>query len=194
MRLHLCIGFLESRDGPMLGLRQMVQCQVLPQFSRVTVQYHSWRDDLCGALTRQAATTPPGGPLILLGHSYGASALVRAARRVAGISIDHLILLDPVPRWLWGQFQWFSYKLPANVRRATCLYNPWSLPKSSPIRNAGTPYRNVRVPPLHASIPGDSAVQEQILAIIRQEWNMAEQLRPRTTPPPLPGVHGLPSH
>ena len=78
MRLHLCIGFLESRDGPLLGLRDMVEREVLPQFPGTTVQYHSWRDDLCGTLIRQAAAGPAGVPLVLLGHSYGASALVRA--------------------------------------------------------------------------------------------------------------------
>ena len=48
------------------------------------------------------------------------------------------------------------------------LYNPVSLPKSSPIRNVGTDgaYRNIKVTPSHASIPGDGAVQRRILGII----------------------------
>lgn len=166
MRLHVCIGFLESRDGPLLGLRQMVETQVRPQYPQAQVGYYSWRDDLTGAIAWQAVRPAEHGPLILLGHSYGASALVRAARRVHPLVVDHLIMLDPVPRWLWGMFQWTSYRLPTNVRAATCLYNPWSLPKSSPIRGRNPAYKNVTVSPLHAAIPGDAAVQQQVMSII----------------------------
>jgi pimeloyl-ACP methyl ester carboxylesterase len=165
MRLHVCIGLLESRDGPMLGLREMIETQLRPRYPAISVAYHAWRDDVAGAVRRQAATG--GGPLILLGHSYGASALVRASRQLDPMAIDHLIMLDPVPRWLWGQFQWTSYRLPENVKAATCLYNPWSLPKSSPIRGRHPAYRNETVSPLHASIPGNPGVQLRVLEIIR---------------------------
>ena len=74
-----------------------------------------------------------------------------------------------LPRWLWGQFQWTSYHVPRNVKAATCIYNPWSLPKSSPIRGGITRFRNVTVSPLHASIPGDSEVQGMVLEIIGRE-------------------------
>jgi pimeloyl-ACP methyl ester carboxylesterase len=105
----------------------------------------------------------------LLGHSYGASALYRAAWRLPEVEVGHFIMLDPVPRWLWGQFQWTSYRLPSNVRAATCFYNPVSLPKSSPIRNVrgNAEYRNVKVTPWHASIPGDAEVQFRIMEIMR---------------------------
>jgi pimeloyl-ACP methyl ester carboxylesterase len=187
MRLHVCIGLLESRDGPLLGLRQLVETQVLPQYPHATVGYYSWRDDLIGSIRRQAAAATSAGPLILLGHSYGASALVRAARRLEPLPIDHLIMLDPVPRWLWGQFQWTSYRLPPNVRAATCLYNPWSLPKSSPIRGRHPAYRNVTVSPLHASIPGDANVQSQVMAIIPRHM-AAGAVR---VPPVIPPAHWI---
>jgi pimeloyl-ACP methyl ester carboxylesterase len=168
MHIHLCIGFLESRDGPFLGLREFMNTQVLPRFPGTTVAYNSWRDDVAEEVAACAARG--NGPLILLGHSYGASALFRAARQLRGkVVVDHFIMLDPVPRWLWGQFQWTSYRLPQNVKAATCLYNPVSLPKSSPIRNVrgNGMYRNVKVTARHAAIPGDAVVQFCIMEIIR---------------------------
>jgi pimeloyl-ACP methyl ester carboxylesterase len=165
MHIHLCIGWLESRDGTFLGLRDFIHAQVLPRFPGTTTCFDSWRDPVARHV---AAHARAGEPLIFLGHSYGASALFRAARQLAGVSIDHFIMLDPVPRWLWGQFQWSCYHLPGNVRAATCLYNPISLPKSSPIRaSRGGGFRNITVSPWHASIPGDSDVQVHILEIIR---------------------------
>jgi pimeloyl-ACP methyl ester carboxylesterase len=179
MHLLLCIGFLESRDGPFLGLRDFVGAQLLPRHPAAAVDYFHWRDDVSAALRAAAATGKK--PLILLGHSYGGSALVRAAAKTPDVSIDHLILLDPVPRWLWGQFQLTSYRLSPNIKAATCLYNPWSLPKSSPIRGGIARFQNIHVSPLHASIPGDPAVQSQVLAIIEQEFSASA---PRVTPPP----------
>ena len=178
MQLVLCIGWLESREGPFLGLREMVQTRVLPKYPGTQVQFHSYADDVPGALMRTAQAMAAGGkkePLILLGHSYGASALFRAAHKMPGVVIDHLIMLDPVPRWLWGQFQWWCYKLPANVKAATCIYNPWSLPKSSPIRGGIRQFRNIKVTPLHASIPGNAEVQGHILEIIHAAHQAAVQ-------------------
>ena len=181
MHLELCIGLLESRDGPYLGLRDLVETQVRPRHPGITANYHSYHDYVVSSINR---THGPGGagrrPLILLGHSYGASALVRAAERIPSITIDHLILLDPVPRWLWGQFQWSCWHLPRNVKAATCIYNPWSLPKSSPIRGGFEQFRNIEVSPLHASIPGDPEVQGYILEIIERECATS----PATPPPP----------
>jgi pimeloyl-ACP methyl ester carboxylesterase len=165
MHIHLCIGLLESRDGPFLGLRDFMTCRVLPRFPGTSVCYNSWRDNVAEQIAHYARHG--NGPLILLGHSYGASALFRAARKLPRVAIDHFIMLDPVPRWLWWQFQWTCYRLPRNVRAATCLYNPISLPKSSPIRSLrGGAYRNVTVSPWHASIPGDAGVQAEVFNII----------------------------
>ena len=188
MHIHLCIGFLESRDGPFLGLREFMNTQVLPRFPGTTVCYNSWRDAVARDVAACAARG--AGPLILLGHSYGASALYRAVRQLRGkVVVDHFILLDPVPRWLWGQFQWSAYELPWNVRAATCLYNPVSLPKSSPIRNVRRQnaidrdigsYRNIKVTPWHASIPGDAEVQKEILGLIEAthaDWEAGMQER-----------------
>ena len=176
MHIHLCIGFLESRDGPFLGLREFMNTQVLPRFPGTTVCYNSWRDAVARDVAAYARREAGGeGPLILLGHSYGASALFRAVRQLRGkVVVDHFIMLDPVPRWLWGQFQWSAYQIPRNVRAATCLYNPVSLPKSSPIRNVRRnggdrnfgAYRNIKVTPWHASIPGDAEVQREIMGVI----------------------------
>ena len=166
MHIHLCIGFLERRDGPFLGLREFMNTQVLPRFGGTTVGYSSWRDDVA----REVAAHAGAKPLILVGHSYGASALFRAVWRLREVEVGHFIMLDPVPRWLWGQFQWSAYRLPENVRAATCFYNPVSLPKSSPIRNVrgNAGYRNVVVRPWHAAIPGDAEVQRGMMEIIAE--------------------------
>jgi pimeloyl-ACP methyl ester carboxylesterase len=175
MQLVLCIGWLERRDGPFLGLRDLVQRHILPRHPAAGVQYLSYADDVTGAVARASRAAGGCEPLVLLGHSYGASALVRAAAR-APVGIDHLIMLDPVPRWLWGQFQWSSYTLPRNVKAATCLYNPFSLPKSSPIRGGIQNFRNIKVSPFHASIPGDEDVQRQVLEIIEKVNRQADEV------------------
>jgi pimeloyl-ACP methyl ester carboxylesterase len=180
MHITLCIGLLESRDGPFLGLRDLVEGHIRPRYAGTTAAYYSYHDAVGEELQRSHGAGGQGRrPLILLGHSYGASALFRAAQRAPGVVVDHLILLDPVPRWLWGQFQWGCYHVPGNVREATCIYNPWSLPKSSPIRSAPGRFRNIKVSPGHASIPGDGEVQRHILEVIQQTWQASRPAAPQ---------------
>lgn len=54
------------------------------------------------------------GPLILLGHSYGADDQIRVAQHLkeAGINVDLLVLIDPVT----------PPPVPTNVKRVYCVY------------------------------------------------------------------------
>ena len=167
MHLLLCIGFLERRDGPFLGLRPFVEQTLLPQFPHLRPQYFSYHDDLVTAIRQTHSPTP--ARIILLGQSYGAAALVRATHRLPEIPIAHLILLDPVPRWAWGQFQWSAFHLPPAIRRATNIRNPIGLPIPAPIRSAACPYRNLHSFRFHPNIPADAKVQRHILQILTQE-------------------------
>lgn len=166
MHLQLCIGWLERREGLMLGLRELVQREILATWPDATVGYASYKDDVAAELGRRASEG--ARPMVLVGHSYGGAALVRAARLLPTVTVDHLILLDPVPRWAWGQVQWDAWWLTANVRAATCIYNPRCLPWSVPIVGGCERFDNVRVNAGHSKIPADPAVQAQIVELIRQ--------------------------
>lgn len=151
----------------MLGLRDLVAREILPRWPEATVGFSTWKDDLATELGRRSAEGVR--PLILVGHSYGGAALVRAVERLPAVRIDHLILLDPVPNWRWRQFQWRAWWLPDNVLAATCIYRPGLFLWSSPICGGCGRFENVWVRTRHAKIPGDPAVQARIVEIIQRE-------------------------
>lgn len=82
-------------------------------------------------------------PEIIIAHSYGGAAAVRYARK-SGNPIKLLILTDPVPRLLWGQFRFNEWKIPETVNEAVCFYqkNPITPLHGQPIRRQpGDRYR-----------------------------------------------------
>ena len=164
MHLQVCIGFNEQREGPMLGLRDFVGREVLSRWPDTGVGFSSYKDDLAGEIQMHAARAKQ--PLVLLGHSYGAAALVRAASMLPQLRIDHLIMLDPVPNWNWRQYQWKGFWLTPNISSATNIYRPGFFLWTAPICGGCERFQNIRVKPRHSEIPGDPDVQKRIIEII----------------------------
>jgi hypothetical protein len=79
------------------------------------------------------------------GYSYGGSKAIYAAFELAklNITIERFAVLDPVPRWLRGQFQNFpifgsgSFGIPTNIPEALCLYNARGWLHGLPLRENG---------------------------------------------------------
>ncbi len=69
------------------------------------------------------------GPLVLLGHSYGADDMIRVAEHLKGdhITVDLLVLIDPVT----------PPAVPDNVKRVYCVY------KSNPLTDWYPAWRGV---------------------------------------------------
>ncbi len=79
----------------------------------VSVADEEWRR-LKGWLIEEYAKGNMHEPLVLLGHSWGADDQIRVAEelKAAGITVDLLVLLDPVTPPL----------VPSNVKRVYCVY------------------------------------------------------------------------
>ncbi|MGH7306130.1 MAG: thioesterase domain-containing protein [Candidatus Rokuibacteriota bacterium] len=148
--------------------------------------YHEnqWRD-----LSRRIRTTylgtPHPGPLVLIGHSYGADNALEIARRLDqdGIAVALIVTLDPVT----------PPKVPANVKRCINIYQrdtllgplPWfrgtaleneSL-SSTVLANwdLGADRRDLREPDTdHFSLTSNEKIHSEIIA------RVMETLRPTT--------------
>ncbi len=94
----------------------------------VSVADEEWRR-LKGWLIEERQHGEIQEPLVLLGHSWGADDMIRVAAELQqkGISVDLLVLIDPVTPPL----------VPTNVKRVYCVY------KSHPISDAAPWWRGV---------------------------------------------------
>ncbi len=113
-----------------LGLNDLSERLRGEGISAITVSGPSW-PDLARRIRGARLRGELAGPLILVGHSYGADDAVRLARRLGRYSIDValVVLLDatsPPP-------------LPPNVARCVHVYRPTVLGDLFPILFAGNP-------------------------------------------------------
>jgi pimeloyl-ACP methyl ester carboxylesterase len=111
------------------------------QYPHVKTYINEWGDDILG----QLRATMEEAPHIVVAHSYGAAAIIRAAAKLQKeMSFARLILVDPVPRWLWGQWQWSSWTLSDNIMTATAFFqNNQVVPRSCLIQNLRAGWNNV---------------------------------------------------
>lgn len=77
------------------------------------------------------------GKNIVVCHSFGAAAAMRAIRAARAIGVDKLLMTEPVPNPWWLQFTAFEWKIPSNVLAAACFYQT-----NDPLLH-GTPIKGV---------------------------------------------------
>lgn len=116
------------------------------------------------SLSAQAARAARAGQkLLLLGHSMGADAAVKIARRLAGeeLAVDLLIGLDPT--------KFGCPQVPVNVKRALCFYQSefgdyLGRGRFSPAREFSGECVNERVPYRHKKMDDAPELHERVLA------------------------------
>ena len=138
--------------------------------NEVTFHPH-WRF-LAGRLAKERETLP--GPLVLVGHSYGADAALRLARKLdeRNIPVDLVVTIDPVT----------PPHVPKNVRRACNIYRAGGILDAVPIlrgvalvadglaQNADLENINVQERPElnfpglnHANIDDNPIIQQEVI-------------------------------
>ena len=163
MLVTITYGLLEGRDSGGHGLAPLGS--KIESFFGADVEILEWKDDLVGFITSQKSAKP----LIMIGHSFGGGASVRAAQKLMQleISVDLLILLDPVPPNHWLMPAVDEFVIPDNVIRSLCFHrNPWAPPWSRPIKRALNLFENREMNLGHSDFNGDPEVQEEILKLI----------------------------
>lgn len=87
------------------------------KYPSANVKHLSWLDDVnVEELKRE-------GPITLIGHSFGGSHCVKIARQMekAGIPVERMLLLDPVPTDFHGRWKESKIDIPGNVKQCTCI-------------------------------------------------------------------------
>lgn len=154
-------GLLEDKGSDGHGLRALAS-RIHSQIDTASVLITEWTDKLAQMIRNWRDL----GPILLVGHSFGGSALVEAANQMPDIRIDHLVLLDPVPTKGWGLFNFRDFVIPDNVQAATCFWRKPILPPwSCPIRKAGCAYRNIYMNLGHSAFNANPLVQNVIFSI-----------------------------
>jgi len=122
--------------------------------------YDQWRE-LAGAIANVRAPGRSRGPLVLVGHSYGADDAIRAARALGGrgVGIDLLVTIDPVT----------PPRVPPNVKRTINFY------QSNGIWDLFPWFRGVPLEPEHGDGGGAA------LANLDLRRNRTDLLQPDTS-------------
>jgi hypothetical protein len=105
-------GWLGIFSEGMDALAQKIDTQV--GIPAVSVANEEWTKLRGWLVEKKKSGELEEGPLVLLGHSYGADDMIRTAQYLKdeGITVDLLVLLDPVT----------PPAVPNNVKRVYCLY------------------------------------------------------------------------
>ncbi len=164
MNIIFTFGLNQPRTGSGLGLRDIGNQIPLSE----KVRYQEYKDDIA-----EVVLSLPRTKTILIGHSFGGSASVNATKKLieSNITVDRLILLDPVPIDVAGFFNNKDFIIPGNVLQADCFVRPWYLrmfpPWSDPIRNEGHYFRNHNRSWSHNQFCSKDEVREFILQAVR---------------------------
>lgn len=162
-------GKLCAGDGPGNGLRDVAD-QIRREHKDQTVITRGWDDDDGIEQTIRNHR----GPVTLIGHSFGGCRSVELATRT-GRSIDHLIILDPVPCDDWAIRHGGKYfQIPATVRDAVCYYRPAGFwPISYPINNPKSAGANRMRDLGHAEFCANPEVRSTILGAVAADKSVA---------------------
>lgn len=134
------------------------------------------------------------GPLILIGHSWGADDQIRVARRLArhGVRVKLLVVIDPVT----------PPEIPANVIKCVDIYksHPWTDflpfwrgvavraedPRRTRVMNINLRYVNVGFPTggiNHINIEKNPGVHRMILALVERSTAVVADSKPHVLRP-----------
>jgi hypothetical protein len=166
MQVRFIYGLNEDRKGSGNGLADLA-AWVRVIFPNVEVVINEYGDNVAQQLRESAQR---GIRLFLLvGHSFGGAAIIKAARAVESeMVIQDAVLIDAVTNLLWGQGKGSEWIVPDNVLVATAFYQRQSVFPilSSKIRNLGPGRFNTEVSGLpsyeHCTICKDANVQQNI--------------------------------
>lgn len=142
---YFASGFREDR-GSHTGTRlNFEEVRGLYQSGDCGVIYCEWHDDPKGHARELASQWVPGDVVTLCGYSWGCGNWVKKflcelwkLRPI--ITVDHLIMVDPVvrSRWPWMRWlavsDWGEISLPANVRKSHIFYQRENEPNASNVR------------------------------------------------------------
>ena len=119
------------------GMDQLAQ-QVNKEVAAVSVADEEWLR-LQGFLKEEKKAGRLNGPLVLVGHSWGADDQIRVAEdlKQAGITVDLLLVVDPVT----------PPAIPDNIKKVVCIY------KSHPASDSIPFWRGVPIDPKTAKAP-----------------------------------------
>jgi pimeloyl-ACP methyl ester carboxylesterase len=164
MLVTITYGLLESKASDGHGLAPLAS--KIQSFFNARVQIMEWTEDLVQFIV----DNPANKPLIMMGHSFGGGASVTAARKLMelGVSVDLLILLDPVPTDGWLLPKTSEFVIPDNVADSVCFHRNACLPPwSRPIKSALYMFQNHEMDLGHSEFNGNEEVQEDILKLIK---------------------------
>lgn len=166
MQVRFIYGLNEGRNGRGNGLADLAEWAQVT-FPNVEVVINEYGDKVAQQLRESAQR---GIRLFLLvGHSFGGAAIIKAARELeAEMVIQDAVLIDAVTNLLWGQGKGSEWIIPDNILVATAFYQRQSVFPilSSKIHNLGPGRINTQVKGLpsyeHCTICKDAGVQQHI--------------------------------
>lgn len=189
-------GWLGIFSEGMDALAEKIDTQVgAPAVSIANEEWVKLRDWL---VEKKKSGELEEGPLVLLGHSYGADDMIRTSKHLQeqGIAVDLLVLLDPVT----------PPAVPNNVKRVYCLYFshpltdplPWWRGVPATVEDPATPLTNIdlRVTDVgfdtsminHPNIEKIEGVHNLVMEQIKQTCPTREQwvqMKRGSTPAPV---------
>lgn len=155
MLIVFTYGLFESPTGKGLGLRPLGDSI---QSDDIVCTYHSYTEE---DILAQIAKLEWSGKIMLVGHSLGGWRSIQLAKDF-GLPIDHLVLLDPVPKDGQSPFNKTDFKVPDNVLKTTCfLRKVLFFPYSSPVRE-GQNFENHYMDLSHTDFCSNPEVQDFI--------------------------------
>lgn len=163
LNVVLVYGFLESAGGQGAGLAAIGR--TLSDKYGATVTICEWADE---KLTDSAFYLQLGldyvasKPLLVVGYSFGGCAAVEFAEAMnaRNLTVDSLILLDPVPTSILARMSPDGFVIPENVSTARCFWRGFgNYPLSHPIGAPDDP-RNEIIDHPHTDFAEHAHVRE----------------------------------
>ena len=167
MLIDFSAGLNQSKTGDMLGLRNIAN-SIKAKYPNDFVMMQEWSEDITSNI-KLIYGNSSATKIILVGHSFGGSRMVKLANSLsnANIPVFHLVLLDPVPMDGWGILNFVDFKISDNVQNATCFYrSSWFPPYSCKIRKGNCPYVNLKRNWDHNDFPSQPEVAAAIMDIV----------------------------
>ena len=168
MVIQVVLGLNETVDDKTFPLNVLADALKV-RYPNAIVCVDMWTANVHDDLINHYQTTPLE-PIVLLAHSYGNAAIYYALRNTSpdDLQIAHWLMLDPVPRWMWGQNPWNCWKIPNNVLWATNYNRPAILPPwPAKILNTSDHYVNKSVPgATHNGVISTPWVQQEIFTTL----------------------------